>query len=54
VLSGKEPDFELLWLAYPMAHLAIGCASRAAQGPMRFLANLVERSFWRDAGRRLV
>lgn len=41
LLSGRERDFELLWLAYHMAHLCIGAGPREEQAPMRALFSTV-------------
>lgn len=47
LFSGREREFELLWLAYHMAHLCIGCGPRDDQAPMRCLFETIAiyRSF---------
>ncbi|MFP4067418.1 MAG: hypothetical protein ACLFRR_06480 [Spirochaetaceae bacterium] len=41
LFSGREGEFELLWLAYHMAHLCISCAPGEEQAPMRTLFHTV-------------
>ena len=41
LFSGRESDFELLWLAYHMAHLCISCGPVGENAPMRVMFETV-------------
>jgi hypothetical protein len=41
LFSGRETDFELLWLAYHMAHMTISCGPGEETAPMRVMFETV-------------
>lgn len=41
LFSGSETDFELLWLAYHMAHMCISCGPVSDNAPMRVMFETV-------------